>query len=63
MKLGQIRQSKAIHKENTRLQKPVAGQELDIAIIKEALSGHRKRPQNGITKLGNERKVIAELYL
>ena len=40
MKLGQVRQLKALQKENTRLKKLVADQLLDNVILKEALSGN-----------------------
>ena len=40
MKLNQVKQLKALQKENTRLKKLVADQALDNAILKEALSGN-----------------------
>ena len=40
MKLNQIKQLKAVQKENSRLKKLVADQALDNAILKEALSGN-----------------------
>ena len=40
MKLNQIKQLKTLQKENTQLKKLVAEQALDIAILKEALSGN-----------------------
>jgi putative transposase len=40
MKLGQVKQLKAVQKENARLKKLVAEQALDINILKEALSGN-----------------------
>ena len=40
MKLNQIKQLKAVQKENSRLKKLVADQALDIDILKEALSGN-----------------------
>jgi transposase-like protein len=40
MKLNQVKQLKDLQKENTQLKKLVAEQALDIAILKEALSGN-----------------------
>jgi len=40
MKLDQVKQLKALQRENTRLKKLVAEQALDNAILKEALSGN-----------------------
>lgn len=40
MKLDQVKQLKAMQKENARLKKLVADQALDNAILKEALSGN-----------------------
>lgn len=40
MKLNQVKQLKALQRENTRLKKLVADQALDNAILKEALSGN-----------------------
>ncbi len=40
MKLNQIKQLKAVQKENTQLKKLVADLSLDNAILKEALSGN-----------------------
>jgi transposase-like protein len=40
MKLSQIKQFKAVQKENTRLKKLVADLSLDNAILKETLSGN-----------------------
>jgi len=40
MKLDQVKQLKILQKENTQLKKLVADQALDIAILKEALSGN-----------------------
>jgi len=40
MKLDQVKQLKAVQKENARLKKLVADQALDNAILKEALSGN-----------------------
>ena len=40
MKLNQVKQLKTLQKENTQLKKLVADQALDIAILKEALSGN-----------------------
>jgi len=40
MKLRQIKQLKAVQKENARLKKLVADLSLDNAILKEALSGN-----------------------
>ena len=40
MKLNQIKQLKAVQKENGRLKKLVADLSLDKAILKEALSGN-----------------------
>jgi putative transposase len=40
MKLNQVKQLKTLQKENTQLKKLVAEQALDIAILKEALSGN-----------------------
>jgi transposase-like protein len=40
MKLDQVKQLKALQKENARLKKLVADLSLDNAIIKEALSGN-----------------------
>jgi len=40
MKLNQVKQLKAIQKENTQLKKLVADLSLDNAILKEALSGN-----------------------
>ena len=40
MKLGQVKQLKAVQKENARLKKLVAEQALDNAILKETLSGN-----------------------
>jgi transposase-like protein len=40
MKLDQVKQFKALQKENTRLKKLVADQALDNTILKEALSGN-----------------------
>jgi putative transposase len=40
MKLDQVKQLKALQRENTRLKKLVADQALDNAILKEALSGN-----------------------
>jgi putative transposase len=40
MKLDQVKQLKALQKENARLKKLVADQALDNAILKEALSGN-----------------------
>lgn len=40
MKLSQVKQLKAVQKENTRLKKLVADLSLDNAILKEALSGN-----------------------
>ena len=40
MKLDQVKQIKALQKENTRLKKLVADQALDNTILKEALSGN-----------------------
>ena len=40
MKLSQVKQLKALQKENTRLKKLVADLSLDKAILKEALSGN-----------------------
>jgi putative transposase len=40
MKLDQVKQLKAVQKENARLKKPVAEQALDINILKETLSGN-----------------------
>ncbi len=40
MKLNQIKQLKAVQKQNTRLKKLVADLSLDNAILKEALSGN-----------------------
>jgi putative transposase len=40
MELCQVRQLKAVQKENARLKKLVAEQALDINILKEALSGN-----------------------
>ena len=40
MKLNQVKQLKAVQKENARLKKLVADLSLDNAILKEALSGN-----------------------
>lgn len=40
MKLDQVKQLKALQKENARLKKLVADQALDNAILKETLSGN-----------------------
>jgi transposase-like protein len=40
MKLDQVKQLKALQKENARLKKLVADQALDNVILKEALSGN-----------------------
>jgi len=40
MKLNQVKQLKAVQKENTQLKKLVADLSLDNAILKEALSGN-----------------------
>ena len=40
MKLDQVKQLKAVQKENARLKKLVADLSLDNAILKEALSGN-----------------------
>jgi len=40
MKLDQVKQLKALQKENARLKKLVADQALDNSILKEALSGN-----------------------
>lgn len=40
MKLDQVKQLKALQKENAKLKKLVADQALDNAILKEALSGN-----------------------
>jgi hypothetical protein len=40
MKLDQVKQLKALQKENARLKKLVADLSLDKAILKEALSGN-----------------------
>jgi putative transposase len=40
MKLNQVKQLKALQRENTQLKKLVAEQALDNAILKEALSGN-----------------------
>ncbi len=40
MKLSQVKQFKAVQKENTRLKKLVADLSLDNAILKETLSGN-----------------------
>jgi putative transposase len=40
MKLDQVKQLKAVQKENARLKKLVAEQALDINILKETLSGN-----------------------
>ena len=40
MKLSQVKQLKAVQKENTQLKKLVADLSLDNAILKEALSGN-----------------------
>jgi putative transposase len=40
MKLDQVKQLKSLQKENTRLKKLVADQAIDIAILKETLSGN-----------------------
>jgi putative transposase len=40
MELCQVKQLKAVQKENARLKKLVAEQALDINILKEALSGN-----------------------
>ena len=40
MKLNQVKQLKTLQKQNTQLKKLVADQALDIAILKEALSGN-----------------------
>ena len=40
MKLDQVKQLKAVQKENTRLKKLVADLSLDNAILKETLSGN-----------------------
>lgn len=40
MKLDQVKQLKALQKENTRLKKLVADQAIDIAVLKETLSGN-----------------------
>jgi transposase-like protein len=40
MKLDQVKQFKVLQKENTRLKKLVADQAIDIAILKETLSGN-----------------------
>jgi transposase-like protein len=40
MELGQVRQLKAVQKENTRLRKLVSDLSLDNAILKETLSGN-----------------------
>ena len=40
MKLNEIKQLKAVQKENSRLKKLVADLSLDKAILKEALSGN-----------------------
>lgn len=40
MKLDQVKQLKAVQKENVRLKKLVAEQALDNAILKETLSGN-----------------------
>jgi putative transposase len=40
MKLDQVKQLKALQKENARLKKLVADQALDNTILKEALSGN-----------------------
>jgi len=40
MKLDQVKQLKAVQKENARLKKLVAEQALDNAILKETLSGN-----------------------
>jgi len=40
MKLDQVKQLKALQKENARLKKLVAEQALDNVILKEALSGN-----------------------
>jgi len=40
MKLDQVKQLKALHKQNSQLKKLVADLSLDNAILKEALSGN-----------------------
>lgn len=40
MKLDQVKQLKALQKENSQLKKLLAEQTLDNAILKEALSGN-----------------------
>jgi putative transposase len=40
MKLDQVKQLKALQKENTRLKKLVADQAIDIVVLKETLSGN-----------------------
>ena len=40
MKLNQVKQLKALHKQNSQLKKLVADLSLDNAILKEALSGN-----------------------
>ena len=40
MKIDQVKQLKALQRENTQLKKLVADQALDNAILKEALSGN-----------------------
>jgi len=40
MKLDEVKQLKALQRENTQLKKLVADQALDNAILKEALSGN-----------------------
>jgi putative transposase len=40
MKLNQVKQLKAVQKENARLKKLVADLSLDNAILKETLSGN-----------------------
>ena len=40
MKLNQVKQLKAVQKENSQLKKLVADLSLDNAILKEALSGN-----------------------
>ena len=40
MKLDQVKQFKALQRENTQLKKLVADQALDNAILKEALTGN-----------------------
>jgi putative transposase len=40
MRLDQVKRLKELEKENTRLKKLIADQVLDIAVLKEALSGN-----------------------